>query len=182
MKIFQVQRRADTDWELFFAEEPILPAVIRLELKEYAELDHHKEGYIAEKLNISVEDEVRFLKLLLEAKNLQIENDKYIVQDLTIHFNGSFKQRQDMKRYWLGQADQTIHCMNSSDDQGFLASIYSPANSDVKDAISKKIYDCFYDISQIPKEQDNTTPEHTLVVNMQVMEPFLTQEQNTPPD
>ena len=170
---FPLREKSRYQLSEIFANEPILPAVIRcLELEAYTSLPNHESGHIAKKLNISLNDENRYLELLLNAGNILRENGKYSVVDTTIHFNGSFNQRQDMKRYWLSKADEAIASMKHGDESGFFGVNILTANSDVKDAISKRIYDCFYDVSQILKEKDNSNPEHILVVGMQVMEPF----------
>ncbi|SMF04681.1 DUF4423 domain-containing protein [Pseudobacteriovorax antillogorgiicola] len=171
---FPLQEKSRYRLSEIFAREPILPAVIRcLELDDYVSLDRHVDGHIAARLGIPLEDERNYLRLLLEAGNLSLSGAKYIVNDTTIHFNGSFAQRQDMKRFWLKKTDESIASMKDGDESGFFGVNILTANGAVKEKISKKIYECFYEVSQILKEEDNANPEHILVVNMQVTEPFI---------
>jgi transcriptional regulator with XRE-family HTH domain len=83
-------------------EEPWSEAILRvLETPAYAALSAHRPGFIAERLGISLEQEVRTLALLQAAEVIALKGDRYAeLRMLTVDTRGGRAALYGVKRHW----------------------------------------------------------------------------------
>jgi transcriptional regulator with XRE-family HTH domain len=91
-------------------EMPWSHAVLRVvELTEYRKLRRHRPGFIAERLNISREEEARCVDLLLETGQLRREGPRLRPgASLTVDTRGDRQRSQQMKAFWTSVALQRL--------------------------------------------------------------------------
>jgi hypothetical protein len=87
-------------------ELPWSQAVLRtVELSEYQKLRRHRPGFIAERLQISQEEERRCVELLLETGQLRREGGRLrLGASLTVDTRGDRQRSQRVKAFWTGVA------------------------------------------------------------------------------
>ncbi len=87
---------------------PWSQAVLRvLELEAYAKLPRHRRGWIAKYLGISVQEEQRCLRILQQAGQIRLEDERWVVEEVrTVDTSGGRSSREDARGFWLEVAHE----------------------------------------------------------------------------
>jgi transcriptional regulator with XRE-family HTH domain len=101
-------------------EAPWAPAVmLALDLESYKQLREHRVGWVAQRLRIPVDEEVRCLDLLEQAGNVVMRDRRYVAVPLAAVDTRLAGRKLDLKRWWasvaldrLGQDNESIHSWN----------------------------------------------------------------------
>jgi transcriptional regulator with XRE-family HTH domain len=111
-------------------ELPWSHAVLRvIELAEYQKLRRHRPGFIAERLQISREDEERCLELLLETGQLRREGARLrLGAPLTVDTRGDRQRSLRVKAFWTSVA---LERLQGGADGTFSYNLFSVSRSDL---------------------------------------------------
>lgn len=110
-------------------EMPWSHAVLRtVELAEYQKLRRHRPGFIAERLQISREEEERCLALLLETGQLRREGQRLrLGASLTVDTRGDRQRSQRVKAFWTNVA---LDRLQSGAEGTFSYNLFSVSRAD----------------------------------------------------
>jgi hypothetical protein len=111
-------------------EMPWSHAVLRVvELTEYQKLRRHRPGFIAERLQISREEEQRCLDLLLETGQLRREGARLrLGAPLTVDTRGDRRRSQSVKAFWTGVA---LERLQAGAEGTFSYNLFSVSREDL---------------------------------------------------
>lgn len=154
-----------------FYSDPRIAAVIRcFELKDYLALRVHKEGFIANKLGISIASEIELLKKLTNTKVIRKTNGKYIVQLVRIDTRGDFIGNTNIKKYWTQAAYNYLQQLNEPSTEAIFGYHVFSASAQVCAEIKKEMLDFQARIKALIGT-DREPAENLLVLNFQVFNP-----------
>jgi hypothetical protein len=146
---------------------PEIAALLRcLELKSYRNLPAHRDGFIAQKLNISLESEKFLLELCAQHEIITFSGSKYISQPEGLDTAGDFKKNVSIKRYWLERSLIFANSLERPPSKSLFAHNVYGASLEVQKKI-KDLYHKFYEEVRDVISQDSA-PTEVFILGIQL--------------
>lgn len=148
---------------------PFLGAVLRcLELKDYQSLPRHVDGFISQKLLISLAQEREILADMLRVKIIKKENEKYASNSEHIDTRGDFVGLMNIKKYWLNRALDFSNQLSKAPEKSFLGYNVMSVSPKARKEIEAKYFQFFQEIRSIV-EMDHEAPDEIQILNIQIL-------------
>ena len=157
----------------YFFENPLAEVMVYiLEMEEYKKQNKHDDNYVAMLLNISIDDEQKYLKQLLNIGMIRKQKNKYIPIYMD-EFNTSFysdtydlKFNNLLKEFWLKRALEILGNLQNDAVKNIFMNQTQLISIEADRQIKKELNDCFHKIALICKE-DRGNKELIRAVNFQ---------------
>lgn len=145
---------------------PLLgPAGACLELASYLGLDEHMDGYVADRLGITLKEELFLMDLLVSLGVIRLEGKKYkVTHNALFDPEESWPVFKGVRQFWLRRALDRLSQHESNPGSDFFGYALFAGNKKLKDKIREKWIVYFNSISQMILE-DQTPGDELIVVN-----------------